>query len=163
MGINKTFHLSERKKKKETIFLVQASSLRQSPTLSALPELPPRAPIRVRWRHCVALRTMRRPLLVQPRAPLVLAAGHELQVMRPDAGGKPASVVRLVPGRDRPAVVDLPGDVMAAAYLLPDAHDRVAVFVDGALPAPAAGRRLDAVADEFLPEGQRFSWLRKDL
>jgi hypothetical protein len=43
----------------------------------------------------------------------------------------------LVPGRDRPAVLDLPGDVVAAANFFPDAHDRVAVFVDGALPLPA--------------------------
>lgn len=74
-------------------------------------------------------------------------------MMRPDAGSQPASMVRLVPGRDRPAVVDLPGDIMAAADLLPDPDDRVAVFIDGALPAPAAARRLDAIADEFLPEG----------
>jgi hypothetical protein len=34
-----------------------------------------------------------------------------------------------------------------------DAGDRVAIFVDGALPAPAAGLRLDAIAQDFLPEG----------
>lgn len=97
---------------------------------------------------------MTRPLLVEPRAPLVLAAGHDLELMRPDARGKPAGVIGLVPGRDGPAVMDLPRDVMAAADLLSDAHDGIAVFVDGALPAPAARWRLHAVADEFLPEGQ---------
>jgi hypothetical protein len=93
------------------------------------------------------------PLLIQPRAPFVLSTGHQLEVMRPDAGRQPAGLIGLVPGRDPPAVEDLPRDVMAAADLLADAHDRVAVFIDGALPAPAAGRRFDAVADEFLPEG----------
>jgi len=73
-------------------------------------------------------------------------------MMRPDAGREPASMIWLVPGRDRPAVVDHPGDVMAAADLFPDAHDHVAVFVDRAQPAPAAGWCLDAVAAEFLPE-----------
>ena len=65
-----------------------------------------------------------------------------------------------MPGRDRPAVVDFPGDVVAAADLLPEPHDRVAVFVDGALPAPAAVRRLDRVADEFLPEGHNTDFSR---
>lgn len=96
---------------------------------------------------------MTRPLLIQPRAPLVLPAGHEFEMMWPDARRQPAGVIRLVPERDPPAVEDLPGDVMAAADLLADAQDRVAVFIDGALPAPAAGGRLDAVADEFFPEG----------
>jgi len=57
-----------------------------------------------------------------------------------------------MPGRNPPAVVDLPGHVMAAADLLSDADDRIAVFVERALIAPAAGRRDDAIADEFLPE-----------
>lgn len=82
---------------------------------------------------------MARPLLIERRAPLVLPAGHQLEMVRPDAGSQPAGVIRLVPGRDPPAVEDLPRDVMAAADLLAYAHDRVAVFVDGALPAPAAG------------------------
>jgi hypothetical protein len=92
------------------------------------------------------------PLLIQPRAPFVLSAGHQLEMVRPNARSQPAGVIRLVPGRDPPAVEDLPGHVMAAADLLARAHDRVAVFVDGALPAPAAGRGLDAVAEKSLPE-----------
>jgi hypothetical protein len=83
--------------------------------------------------------------------------------MGPDAGSQPAGVIRLVPGRDRPAVEDLPGDVMAAADLLADSDDRVAVFVDGALPAPAAVHRLDAVAEKFFPESHRRGvWVSSD-
>jgi hypothetical protein len=96
------------------------------------------------------------PLLIEPGAALVLAAGHEIEVIRIDAGGEAASVIRLMPERYRPAVADLPGYVVAAADLLPDAHDRIAVLIDGALPAPAAGRRFDAVADEYLSEGHFF-------
>jgi len=96
---------------------------------------------------------MTRPLLIEPGAPLVFAAGHELEMMRPDARSKPAGVVRLMPWRDRPAVVDLPGHVVAAADLLANTHDRVTVFVESALVAPATRRRLDAIADEFFPEG----------
>jgi hypothetical protein len=108
----------------------------------------------------MAGRTVTCPLLIEPGSPLVLAAGHQLQMVRPDARSQPAGVVRLVPGRDPPAVVDLPGDVMAAADFLADAHDGIAVFIDGALPAPAAGRRLDAVADEFFPEVQETKFSR---
>lgn len=95
---------------------------------------------------------MSRSLLVQPRAPLVLAAGHKLEVVRPDAGRQPAGMVRLVPGRDPPAVMDLPRDVVAGANLLPDSHYGIAVFIDGALPSPAAGRRFDAVTNKFFPK-----------
>lgn len=100
----------------------------------------------------MAGRTIPPPLLIQPRAPLVLAAGHQLQMVRTDAGSQPAAVIRADAGRDPPAVEDLPGDVMAAADLLADAYDRIAVLIDGALPSPAAGRRFDAVANEFFPK-----------
>jgi hypothetical protein len=93
------------------------------------------------------------PLLIQPRAPFVLSTGHQLEMVRPNTRRQPAGVVRLVPGRDPPAVEDLPGDIMAAANLFADAHDRIAVFVDSALPTPAAGWRFDAVTDEFFPDG----------
>ena len=72
---------------------------------------------------------------------------------RVDTACQPARVVRLVPGWDRPAVVDLPGDLVAAPDLLSHPYERVAVLIGGSLPAPAAGRRLYTVADEFLPEG----------
>ena len=52
---------------------------------------------------------------------------------------------------------DFPGDVMGAADLFTDAHHAVAILIAGALPAPAAVRRFDAVANDFLPEGQSFS------
>jgi hypothetical protein len=38
-------------------------------------------------------------------------------------------MVGLVPGRDWPAVGNLPGDIMAAAYLLSGAYERIAVLV----------------------------------
>jgi hypothetical protein len=40
-----------------------------------------------------------------------------------------------------------------AANWLSHPHERIAILVGGSLPAPAAGRCPDAVADEFLPEG----------
>jgi hypothetical protein len=76
--------------------------------------------------------------------------------MRVNAARQPARVIRLVPGRDAPAVVDLPRDLMAAADLLFHADESVAVLVRGSLPAPAAGRWPDAVADDFLPEGHEW-------
>jgi hypothetical protein len=100
----------------------------------------------------VALGTVRRPLLIEPGSLLVLPAGYELEVVRVDAWLQPARVVRLVPRGDPPAVVDLPRDLVAAADLLSHPHERVSVLIGGTLVAPAAGRRLDAVADEFLPE-----------
>jgi hypothetical protein len=100
----------------------------------------------------VPLGTVRRPLLVQPGSLLVLPAGHELEVRRVDTARQPAGVVWLVPGQDPPAVLNLPGDLVAAADLLSLPHEGVAVLVGGALPAPAAGRCLDAIANEFLPE-----------
>ena len=63
------------------------------------------------------------------------------------------AAITLVSGRDPTAVVDLPHDLVAAADLLSYPHKGVAVLVGGALVALAAGRCLDAVADEFLPEG----------
>lgn len=96
----------------------RSTILSHGATLPTLPELPPGPPIGVRLRHCVAGRTMARPLLIERRAPLVLPAGHQLEMVRPDAGSQPAGVIRLVPGRDPPAVEDLPRDVMAAADLL---------------------------------------------
>jgi hypothetical protein len=65
----------------------------------------------------------------------------------------PAFVVRLVPGRNPPPAVDLPHDLVAAADLLSNADEGVAVLVGCVLVALAARRCLDAVADEFLPEG----------
>ena len=62
-------------------------------------------------------------------------------------------VVRLVPGRDPPAVVDLPHDLVTASDAFSHPHEGVAVLIDRALPAPAARWRFDTVADEFLPEG----------
>jgi hypothetical protein len=53
-------------------------------TFPIFPEFPPRPPIRVCGRHCVPARTVRRPLLIQPSPLLVLAAGHELEVIRVD-------------------------------------------------------------------------------
>ena len=97
---------------------------------------------------------MTRALLIEPGAPLVFPVSHELEVMRIDARRVSTYMVRLVSGRDRSAVVDLPGDIMTAADFFPDTHERVAVLVDGSLPPPAAGRRLDAVAKEFLPKIQ---------
>lgn len=47
---------------------------------------------------------------------------------------------------------DFPGHVMAASDPLADPHRGVAVLIQGALPAPAAGRRFDAIAKDFLPE-----------
>jgi hypothetical protein len=73
--------------------------------------------------------------------------------MRVDTARQPAGVVRLVPGRNPPAIVNLPHDLVAAADLLSHADEGVAVLVGGSLPAPAAGRRLDAITDEFLPKG----------
>jgi hypothetical protein len=67
--------------------------------------------------------------------------------MRPDAGRKPASVVRLVPRRDPPTVVDLPHDLVAAADPFSDPYEGVAVLVESALVTPTALRRFDAVAD----------------
>lgn len=90
---------------------------------------------------------MRRPPLIEPGSLLVLSAGHELEMMRADAGRKPASVIRLVPGRDPPAVVDLPHDLVAAADLFSHPHERVAVLVERALITPAALRRLHAVTN----------------
>jgi hypothetical protein len=104
----------------------------------------------------VPLGAVRRPFLIEPCAPFVLPTGHELEVSRIDAGGEPASMVRLVPGRDRPPVSYLPGHVMTATDLFPDSDERIAVFVECALISPAAGRRSDGVADEFLPEGHRW-------
>jgi hypothetical protein len=92
---------------------------------------------------------MRRPLLIEPGSLLVFPAGHEFEVMRPDAGRKPASVIRLVPGRDPPAVVDLPHHLVAAADLFSYPHERIAVLIGGSLIAPAAGWRLDAIAMSF--------------
>src|SRR5258708_3505197 len=77
--------------------------------------------------------------------------------MRVDTAGQPARVIRLMPGRDAPAVVDLPHDLVAAAELFSHAHQSIAVLVGGSLIAPAARRRLHAVADEFLPEVHHFS------
>jgi hypothetical protein len=74
-------------------------------------------------------------------------------VIRVDAARQPAGMVRLVAGRNPPAVVDLPHDLVAAADFLSHPHEGVAVLIDGALPAPAAGQCLDAVANESLPEG----------
>jgi hypothetical protein len=124
--------------------------LAHSPTLPIFPELPPRLAVGVGLCHSMAGQTMTRPLLVQPGAPLVLHAGHELEVMGIDARRQSAGVIRLVPGGNPPAVEDLPRNVMAAADLLANAHGRMTVFVDGALPAQ---RRLDAIADKCLPEG----------
>jgi len=104
---------------------------------------------------------MTRAFLVDPGAPLIFATGHEFEVTGIDARRVSTHMVRLMPERDRPAVVDLPGDVVAAADFLPDAHDRVAVFVDGALPTPAAGRRLDAVAEQIVEKaGQEEQFQR---
>lgn len=58
--------------------------------------------------------------------------------MRIDAGCIPTGVILLLSGRDPPTVEDLPGDVMAAADLLAHAHDRVAVFIDGALASASS-------------------------
>ena len=66
------------------------------------------------------------------------------------------AAITLVSGRDPAAVVDLPRDLVAAADLLSHADERVAVLVGGALPAPAAGRRLHTVADEFFARGPRM-------
>jgi hypothetical protein len=96
---------------------------------------------------------MRRPLLIEPGPLLVLATGHELEVRRVDAARQPTGVVGLVTGRDPPPVVDLPHDLVASANLFSNPHKRVSVLVGCPLPPPAAGRCLDAVAEEFLPEG----------
>jgi hypothetical protein len=48
---------------------------------------------------------------------------------------------------------NLPHDLVATADLLSHANEGVAVLVGCALPAPAGGRRLDAVADEFFARG----------
>jgi hypothetical protein len=104
----------------------------------------------------VALRAVRGPLLIEPGPLFVLPAGHELEVIRVDTAGQPAGVVWLVQGRDSPAIVDLPHDLVTAADLLSHPYESVAVLISGSLPAPAAGRCLDAVADEFLPEGHRW-------
>ena len=74
--------------------------------------LAPRPPIRVRQRHRVALRAMRRPLLIKPGSLLVFPAAHELEVMGVDTTRQPARVVRLVAGRDPSAIVDLPHDLV---------------------------------------------------
>jgi len=91
--------------------------------------LPPRPPVRVRWSHRVSLETMRRPFLIEPGPLLVLPAGDELEVRRVDAAGQPAGVVRLVPGWDTSAVVNLPHDLVAAADLVSHSHEGVAVLV----------------------------------
>jgi hypothetical protein len=98
---------------------------------------------------------MRRPLLIEPGPLLVFSARDELEVIRVDTTRQPADVVRLVPGRDPPAVVDLPRYLVAAPDYFSYAYERIAVLVGGSLPPPAAGRCLHAVADEFLPEGHR--------
>ena len=69
-----------------------------------------------------------------------------------DARRLSTQVVRLVSGRDWPAVEDLPGDVMTAADFSPHTHERVAVLVDGSLPPPAAHRRFDAGCEGVCPE-----------
>jgi hypothetical protein len=48
-----------------------------------------------------------------------------------------------------------PGDVVAATDFFPQQQDRLAVFVDGGPPAPAAGRSLAAVAEDFFPRAWR--------
>lgn len=118
---------------------------------------------------------MRRPLLIEPGPFLVLPACHEFEVRRVDTACQPARVVRLVPGWDRPAVVDLPGDLVAAADLLSHADEGVAVLVGGALPAPAADgvltqlrmsfcqRATDGnVSHELLRLQSRSVWARHD-
>ena len=132
-------------------------SHRQFSAFPTLSEFSSRPPIGVRRRHDVALWTVCRALLVKPRPLLVLPACNQLEVYRVDAARQPAGVVRLVPGRDPPAVVDLPHDLVAAADLFSYPHERVAVLVEGALITPAARRRLDAITDESLPEFHRFS------
>jgi hypothetical protein len=93
------------------------------------------------------------------RAPLVLAAGHKLEVVRPDAGRQPAGMVRLVPGRDPPAVMDLPRDVVAAANLLPYSHYGIAVFIDGAchLQQPAGVLTQLRISFSQRVTGEEFS------
>jgi hypothetical protein len=99
----------------------KAMSPRQLSAFPACPILSPRPAVSVRRCHRVPLGAVRRPLLIEPCAPFIFAASDELEVSRIDAGGEPAGVIRLAPGRDRAAVADLPGDIMAAADVLPEA------------------------------------------
>jgi hypothetical protein len=81
---------------------------------------------------------MGRPLLVQSGSLLVFPTGHELQVVWVDTARQPTGVVRLVPGWDPLAVVDLPGDLVASPDYFSYPYESVAVLVGCTLPTASS-------------------------